>query len=311
MRYFKLINSSGAMLDITTQQLFFNEVSGLGFDEETSFRHVGEVWWLNTASYRQQVIKGKLLFNCIGGADPYTEYLKFVRFIQKVPLTMLYYPNDLTGKEYRRTVRVTKLEKSEINQYGVIEENIEFTAYTPWYEIREFKNSAGEEYSGAWIWGDGNQHPSVAFPPTPAGKTPTRFGARESRWLSAFLESDTPSPAKLIVYGPVVDPVWTHYVNGSVVATGEFLDRVSIGDNEALVVDNTSEIGQIKVYSAYVDQNGIMRLGSPLRDLYQLRNFNTKCFITLRAGENRITLSSSNTGSIRIQLEGHIYNATV
>ena len=311
MRYFKLINSSGATLDITTQQLFFNEVSGLGFDEETSFRHVGEVWWLNTASYRQQVIKGKLLFNCIGGADPYTEYLKFVRFIQKVPLTMLYYPNDLTGKEYRRTVRVTKLEKSEINQYGVIEENIEFTAYTPWYEIREFRNSAGEAYNGAWIWGDGNQHPPVAFPPTPVGKTPTRFGGRETRWITVNLDSDTPSPAKLVIFGPVSDPVWMHYVDNEIVATGEFLGRVSIGDDEALVVDNTDEIGRINVYSVYTDLDGVTRIGAPLRDLYQNRNFNTKCFITLRAGDNRITLSSSNTGSIRILLEGHIYNATV
>ena len=312
MRYFMLINNSGKTLDITTQQLFFNEVSGLGFDEESSFRHVGEVWWLNTASYRQQPIKGKLLFNCLNGADPYEGYRAFALFIQKTPLTMVYYPNDLGGREYRRTVRVSKLEKSEINQYGVIEENIEFTPYTPWYEIQTFKNNVVEEYTGAWIWGDGASNPPVAFPLTPEGKTPTRFRSKETRWVVMSVESDEPSPAKLVIFGPVTNPIWTHYVDGVTVATGEFVENsITIASDEALVIDNTNELNQIKVHSVYLDANGEPQLGEAIRDLYQKRNFNTKCFITLRAGENRIALSSSNPGSIRLLLEGHIYNATV
>lgn len=311
MRYFSLSNNSGKTLDITTQKLFFNEVSGLGFDEETSFRHVGEVWWLNTASYRQQAIKGKLLFNCLDGSDPYTAYRDFARFIQNPPLTLTYYPNGLSGKAFHKKVRVTKLEKSELNIYGVLEENIEFTPYTPWYEINIVGNSIDDDYSGAWIWGDNDENPPVVFAPTPVEAIPPRFGAVESRWVNISVDSDAKSPSKFIIYGPVTNPIWTHYVDGNTVATGEFMESVTIDDDEALVVDNTDEVGQIKVYSTYTDSDGKLQLGSPLRDLYQKRNFNTKCFITLRAGLNRIALSSSNAGSIRLRLEGHIYNATV
>lgn len=313
MRYFSLINNSGETLDITTHKVFFNEVSGLGYEEETSFRRVGEVWWLNTASYRQQPIKGKILFNSYDGVEPYTEFRNFVKFIQKVPLTLLYYPNGLGGKEYRKKIRVTKLEKSEINEYGVLEEPIEFMPYTPWYEIYTVKNRVGEAFDGAWIWGDGDTHPDVAFPEAPEGTIPTRFGSEESRWVSLKVESDVESPSKLVIYGPLSNPIWTHYVDGKVVETGEFTsdETISIEDDEALVIDNTDEIGQIKVYSTYTDLEGQTQLGEPLRDLYPKRNFNTKCFVTLRAGLNRIALSSVNTGSVRLMLEGHIYNATV
>lgn len=312
MRYFTLINNSGDTLDITTKDIFFNEVAGLGFEEETSFRHVGEMWWLNTASYRQKPITGKILFNCCDGIDPYHAYREFAKFIKKAPLVIVYYPSGLGGPEYRRRVRVTKLEKSELNTYGVLEEAIEFTPYTPWYEIVIQENStSGEGYSGRWIWGDGDENPPVIFAPTPEGATPPRFGAEPMQWVSLDVVSGEDSPSRLIIYGPAINPIWTHYVDGAVVATGEFAESVTIDNGEALVIDNTDEISRIKVYNCY-EVDGELQLGEELRDLYQKRNFSTACFITLRPGRNRIALSSSSSGATaHLRIEGYIYYATV
>lgn len=312
MRYFSLINNSGETLDITTKNIFFNEIAGLGFEEETSFRHVGEVWWLNTASYRQKPITGKIIFTDYNNADPYIEFRKFFRFITKVPLTLLYYPDGLEGKEYRRRVRVTKLEKSELNVYGVFDETIEFTPYTPWYELMIAENKGSiSDFTGKWIWGDGADNPPVVFAPTPDTAIPPRFGSAERRWVSLDIFSSGNSPARFIMYGPISEPSWTHYVDGNAVATGGFSEEITIDADEALVVDNVDEINQIKVYSYFTNTEGEPVIGEVLRDLYQKRDFNVPCFISLRPGNNRIAVSSSTEDPIRMRLEGHVYNAVV
>lgn len=307
MRYFKLINSKGDELDITTQEVFFHEIDGLGFEEETSYRRVGELWWLNNVSYRQTPITGKVSFTEYGDTDPYTKFNSFVVFITKAPLTMLYYPHGITGRVYRRQVRVTKLDKSEINTYGIIEEDIVFTPYTPWYEVITVTNGKSDSsFTGAWIWGSDTTPPLVFEPTTEQTAIPARFGAENNRWVRITVPSSVKSPAKLTIFGPVVDPVWTHYVDGELVSSGGFSTSLTVTDDEAIVIDNTTGIPSIKKYYVYSGEITEEKL-----DIYQLRNFNLGCFITLLPGNNRIAIGSSGEAEVRIILEGHIYNASV
>lgn len=312
MRYFSLINNLGETLDITTKTIFFNAVSGLGFEEETSFRSVGSVWWLNYSTIRQKPVSGKILFTDLEDTDPYVSYEEFTKFIRYAPLELEYLPRGLDGPAYYRRVRVTKLTKSELTQFGALEEDIEFTPYTPWYESLYRANANDEDaYTGEWIWGDGAEHPDVMFPPTPDGATPTIFGADSNYWVSADIPDCDDSPARLTIYGPAINPRWTHYVDGEAVSAGGFTQNVTIADGEALVIDNTTEISEIAVYA--VDQNDEekLALGEMRRDLYQIRNFDNECFITLQPGVNRIVVSSSDGKALKLILEGHIYNATV
>lgn len=171
MRHFKLENSAGQILDITTEEILFHEISGLGFEEENDYRQIGDVWWLNHTNYRQATISGNIIFtekpmtvtiNDIETPinDPYKKYRYFVDFISKAPLTMMYNPLGPIdeGEVYYRNVRVSKLDKSEKNEYGVIDEGIEFSCYTPWYtklikEIRPDDSSGGQSIVTGWIWG--------------------------------------------------------------------------------------------------------------------------------------------------------------
>ena len=170
MRHFKLENSVGQTLDITTKEILFHEISGLGFEEENDYRQIGDVWWLNHTNYRQATVSGNVIFtespmtledeNGITVLDdPYAKFRYFVDFISRAPLTLMYSPYGPIGTEqtYLRTVRVSKLEKSEKNEYGVLDESIEFSCYTPWYtkiiKSIEPEEEGSEEETTGWIWG--------------------------------------------------------------------------------------------------------------------------------------------------------------
>lgn len=160
MRYFELKNSADETLDITTQEIFFHEIGGLGFEESNDFRAVGPVWRLNSSEYSQMAVTGKILFSEEGELTPYQKYVAFRDFILKTPLTLIYYPHGFETEPYYKKVRSVKLAKSEINEYGVLDCDIEFMPYTPWYTTTSYENivpeDTEEEYTG-WIWDIGNK----------------------------------------------------------------------------------------------------------------------------------------------------------
>ena len=308
MRYFKLINSKGEKLDITTQELFFHEVTGLGYEENTSFRAVGDIWWLNNVSYRQQIISGKMSFTEYGDSDPYDKFYNFVRFIENAPLILLYYPYGPRGDEYRRRVRVSKLEKSEKTKYGILEEEIEFTPYTLWYNVITADNGVKDDQviqnTTGWVWG-GNDNPPLKFEPVEGSlATPAKFRGEVRTFVNVIVDTSNKNPVKLMIHGPVTNPTWTHYVDDILVASGGFNtgETVNIAADEVLVVDNTDGLYSITAVNIYTNAK---------RNLYALRNFNTACFLYLKSGVNQIMVSSSNGNVGKIELEGHLYHAAV
>lgn len=308
MRYFKLENSASPTpeeLDITTTEVLFHDISGLGFDEQTDFASVGSVWKLNSVSYSQKPVSGKICFTDRKGTTPYTKYTHFKTFIDKTPLTLIYYPEGIDGLSYRKKVRVTKLEKTELDKYGVLDVGIDFTPYTPWYEIVEAKNG-GEivEHDTGWVWGDGDENPPLVFEPT-AGMNaiPAKFRNEVRAPVDIYSKVDNDSPLKITIHGPVVNPVWTHYVDNNLVASGGFDSNASltINSGERLVIDNTEGEYSMTVYS----NNALPR------NVYSLRDFDQQCFFTLRKGKNTIVVTSTSTSAIKVELEGHIHYATV
>lgn len=313
MRYFKLINNAAPTpmeLDITTTEILFHDISGLGFEEDTDFRSVGDVWWLNSVSYSQQPVTGRIMFTELGDSTPYQKYLNFYKFISRAPLTMLYYPHGASTTPYRRRVRVTKLEKTELNEYGVLDCDIEFMPYTPWYQTisKGVENKEAQDDNG-WIWG-GTESDPLVFEPAEGSvnKTRAKFRGESQQYVDMDVASSNKSPVKLCIFGPITDPSWTHYVGKDLVGTGGFSfdNHVVVNDGEVLVIDSTDGAYSITI-------NAVMNNapGAVLRNVYALRNFNTTCFLFLQKGTNRITVSSSGGAVSKILVEGHIYYATV
>ena len=308
MRYFKLENSASPTpeeLDITTTEVLFHDISGLGFDEQTDFASVGSVWKLNSVSYSQKAVSGKICFTDYKGTTPYTKYSQFKTFIDKTPLTLIYYPEGLDGIPYRKKVRVTKLEKGELDKYGVLDVGIDFMPYTPWYEVIHAKNG-GEvvENDTGWVWGDGGENPPLVFePPVGMNAIPAKFRNEVRAPVDVYSNADNDSPVKITIYGPVTNPVWTHYVDDKLVSSGGFDANASLTINvgEWLVIDNTEGEYSMRVFN-----------GSAVsRNVYSLRDFDQQCFFTLRKGKNTIIVSSSSAEAIKVEVEGHIHYATV
>lgn len=303
MRYFKLENSAGKVLDITTKQLFFHDIGGLGFEEENDFTAVGRIWKLNSSSYRQGIITGTMCFNQTEDKTPYTLYREFSSFISKTPLQLLYFPEGINGSEFRKRVRVSRLEKSEINTYGVIDSSIEFISYTPWYKIvKDIIVPQDASPNDGWIWDRENKwRDSIT---EDYSLYHYSFNSEQRRTVRFLSDSDSEGTVKLSIHGPLLNPTWTQYVNGIRVATGGLVDDspITIGQNEVLIVDNTGGSYSITVYNNETEVE---------RNVYGYRDFNKTCFFNIKQGLNEIVIITDNDDAIRIEAEGHIYYATI
>lgn len=334
MRHFILDNGTAktdengvvtpALLDITTTDILFYEISGLGFDEDNTFKRIGRSWTLSKTEYQQGLISGKIIFNCgetlNRDDDPYYRYMQFVQYVSKPPLILRYYPfgyADDTDDVYYRKVRVSKLSKTEKNEYGVLDCDIEFTPYTPWYKIvtAEFVPTPPQVEEHHWIW----DTPVVFSPeteeqaqiPVPAGAIRPIFDVepeREFRIPISGLEGM--APTKLTIEGPLLNPYWTHsMISGeriTTVSSGGFItssqDGIEIGVGESLVIDNTD--GNYSIVK--VASNG------STTDLYSRRNFGLGCFVSLRNGTNLISVGTElSSPPSRIIAEAHKLYATV
>lgn len=303
MRYFKLENANGSVMDITTQHVLFHNISGIGYEEENDFVAIGRAWKLNKSEYSQKPVSGTICFNATEDKTPYNLYLDFVTFIDSAPLQLLYYPNGLNTTEYRKRVRVSKIEKGEIDKYGVLECPIDFVPYSPWYKI--LTASIIPEPSSptdGWIWDRGNlwrDSLQVNY-----SNYHYKFNGSYRRTIRFKSDVNGEGPVKLSIWGPLENPTWTHYVNGKIEATGGLIDSstVRVELDEVLVIDNTSGSYTLTVHNF---STGVTR------NIYQKRDFSKQCFFTLKRGLNEIVVNSDNDDSIRIEAEGNIYYATV
>lgn len=323
MRYVKLENSAGATYDITDKNSLFHDIQGLGFREDGEYKAIGDVWRLNSVSAQQSPITGDILFGYL--EKPYETFSGFAAFIRETPLTLLYFPYGVDDDEhcYRRRVRVSSLEKGELNEYGLLDCAIEFMPQTPWY--RTVSNETRDESSGVdkpgWIWGGTNESsiPLVFYPEperdasgqiiTPTEDDPTKRRARfRGEYITSIQvasETSKKNPVRLTMYGPLINPFWSHYVNGKIVSSGGFNSsvNVTVEENEKLVVDNTDGEYSIKIFRT--DTNEL------IRNVYRLRNFNLPCFFYMQKGNNQFVISSSDGRVNKIAVEGHVYYDTV
>ena len=326
MRRFKLVNSAGEELDITTKEVFFHEPSGLGFEEDNDFRQIGDFWLLNRTGRNQGTVSGNLIFTDYGNDGPYDKYWTFAKFAGKTPLTLFYNPyrsiineDDEEDKDsYRRTVRVSRLEKTELENTGALNCPVEFSCYTPWYKIitKDYRLEDPEEGAEdhGFIFGDSTADPIVpplVFEPTAAqelaGVSPTIFRYEDPVGFTMDdIEFLTDCPAKITIFGPLLNPSWVHRViNGDraeVAGSGGFSSTVTLEEGDQLVIDGTA--GNYAIYR--LNANGTKT------DLYSKRDFGQTCFINLKAGINQLSVTSS-TGSVakHVIIEGHVYHATV
>lgn len=276
MRTFVLIDNDGNTYDITTEgDAFFYKIDGLGYQRSSSYQRIEDRYALLSEYVSQQKIKGTIRF---WKPDAERRYFDFAQFCQNSPIKMKYNPGY---DEFYRDGIVSKIERSDGAEALVCE--IEFTASTPWYKV-------------ATAFSDGSIVGGKVYNYT------YDYVYSDSSVNSVTIQSDSyqSSPAKVILYGELLNPTWRHYLNNVLQTTGKINGTVL--PNHRLIIDTTTMPYSIKQVDA---------LGNLVSDMYQLSDFSTGRFVRLGYGTNVIAVSADNATELSIGVEAEIEYATV
>ncbi len=269
MRKFVLYNSIGESYDLNDLRNFLYEPEDLGFKRETDFMQIGSAFRpYKNDTLKQPEPKGTIRFK---NPDAYQKYYDFARFISKVPLRLEYTPLDQT---YCLDCCVMEMDKTELGPGGLHCE-IKFGGYGYYYSRCSLESSddgtTGKIYGYTY-----NYHYSDVMP----------------GMVAKDIDATQESPCIITIYGPAINPVWKHYLNNVLIATGKCNQILLTGHN--LVIDTVSTPYSI------TEQDD---LGNVIFDRYQDADFSTERFFLLRNGNNRIAVSHDGVMPPRLKVE--------
>lgn len=292
VRKFILYNSINEPWDLTSDKInvpfdtddkyaFFHGPTGLGYERSEYYRQIGDRFVLVSKEVKQGTISGYIYFT---PNDPYKKYSNFLKHCAQDTLRLSYMPDNV---EYFRYVRITKIEKGELDQYAGLNIGVTFTCMSPWYrsitvDIKPTTSSSSAKNTWPLTW-------------------PHTWDSGEKMTIDIDSDSQMSSPAKLTIYGPATNPSWRHYVEGSVFEEG--IVNCIVPEGHQLIVDNTAYPFIIKVVNT--------ETGELLQDAYQMSDFSTKRFLELQNGRNQIIVSSETGENTRIKLEAQLFYESV
>lgn len=132
VREFKLVNEKGqeySLMDIENY-CFLTAPSGLGLSYSTEYEQLGNTFISNLRKIEQGQINGTVNFLS------YDNYKNFVDFIENAENLKIAYkiPFRDGAKEYFKDINIQSLTKTQIQENGVISEDITFDCLSLWYE---------------------------------------------------------------------------------------------------------------------------------------------------------------------------------
>lgn len=277
IRNFRLINGDGVGYDLTTRSHFLHTPSGLGFQKDMTYQRLGNLYVVLDDAYAQGQIMGNVFFP---NPNAYEKYYEFIRFCQNTPIRLLYKPST---KEYRRDVVLSSVAKEELSAGG-LDVAVVFDCLSLFYE----------HFS---LFGDKED--------AETGKTyDYRYGYKyaDSSTNSLLIDSDSyaDSPCTIYIFGEAVNPVWRHYVDNVLVATGKL--NATIENGQKLRIDTT----QIPYSITRVDMSNRL-----IGDVYAYGDFSTERFIMLKHGKNTISVSHDAVAALSVSMEAQIVYASV
>lgn len=275
MRQFYLINGSGNTYSLMDVEHWLYRPKKLGAKFNSKYEQIDANFVRTNRISKPDDISGKLLFT---GKDKYDDYFDFMKFIAVEPLTLVYVSNA----PYRCTVDLKSIDKSEIED-GILQCDLKFKRLSRWYKYITILNDTPEKTGKTYDY----QY----------DYTYTEYEAE-----TATIESDSgyDSPTKLTIFGPAINPRWQHYINNELIDGGSV--NAEIRDGRRLVIDCTNIPYTIREY----DNNGHMT-----NDLYKFSDFESKRFINLGFGKNRIAFEHDGTNKLNIAVEARIEYETV
>lgn len=268
VRQFRLRNRLGAEVDLNTSEHFLYDPKGMGYEWDNEYERIGHQYLLTEEHLKQKEPEGIIKFNSYEG------YRNFTKFTQYRPLTLIY---NTDAGEYFISIYIKKIEKTEKESGGWLLGDIEFKAVGQWYKYIHLKSD-----------------------PTLTGKTYSyeynfRYSDSSRDSVAHEQESVLLSPTRITFLGPCLNPIWKHYVNGELVASGSVACYVPPG--RRLIVSSIVPY-MIAETDAY---------GKVTNDRYQESDFSKERFISFRLGTNRVVFSHTGGEPIGVELEAYEY----
>lgn len=132
MREFTLKNALGDVYRLNSPDCFFHDPEGLGFTKKINFQKMGVMYNPIGTEVTQTPITGRIMFKTSPEISAYRRYLKFMQFISRDPLTLVY---QTPAGEFFIDCVVGSVEKTEINSSLGMDIGIEFVPLSLWYQI--------------------------------------------------------------------------------------------------------------------------------------------------------------------------------
>lgn len=275
-----LINAKGERYDLfdATKSPTYT-VEGLGYTDKTAFLQIGGSYFALEEVAEQGVISLALSF--FHGAD--AKYSAFVRHARHAPLTLLY-QNDVDT--YYFPCRLTSIEKIDQPRYKCYVCPVSFTLTGNPYCVKSLYTSSDV--------GEGKSYGNTGY------TYDYTYSASLPNTIILASDSYVKSPCILTIYGEAVNPIWRHYLDGTLVETGAYSGTIESG--HYLVIDTHSMPYSIIEY----DGDGVL-----VADRYSMCDFSTERFMHVNEGENRYVITHDDVTNVSVKLEGYIQYETV
>lgn len=282
MRQLYLENAAGERIDLNAPgSIIASKLKGFGLMRAPTSSDLSHGFFVVTddTHHPQESVGFDLNFV---GANPYEQYRELVHWLAAASeLRLVYKPYGT--EEYCRRVRLTGLEKSELNQVGWLTTPAEFEAYTPWYSSEYLDLS----FSGA-------APTSMRYDFAYTAELTYGSDAAGSFSAQAVNRGHSPADLRLEIRGQMADPE----VRLTDAATGEQYGRLKVyadfAADDTLILD--SDYADTRIYRLRADgstedlMNALDLSVEPVLRIPQGRTCNLQI---VSLGEMNITPSAS------------------
>lgn len=151
VRKFRILNKDNKYLDFMDLDMFAHKPEGLGFEIERSFYNSFNSYSDVVQASKQSEIKFNVIFGHTSN-NPYVKYNIMLHFLNIGGLKLEYtVPNVGT---FLRDVEVSSITKTDLDEYGVLQETITFIGLTPWYSWIPLTTALDPIIDGGIIYDD-------------------------------------------------------------------------------------------------------------------------------------------------------------
>ena len=155
VRKFRILNKDNKYLDFMDLDMFAHNPEGLGFEIERKFYNSFNSYSDVVQASKQSEIKFKVIFGHTSN-NPYIKYNIMLHFLNIGGLKLEYtVPNVGT---FLRDVDVSSITKTDLDEYGVLQETITFIGLTPWYSWIPLTTALDPLIDGGIIYDDNRDY---------------------------------------------------------------------------------------------------------------------------------------------------------